>query len=300
MKIIEQIDFKSIIALLSEKILNWYEVGVKAIPNLIAAIAIFVLFALLSKLTKKIVSKTLPRITKNQAVIDLLKTISSFLILILGLFIALGILNLDKTVTSILAGAGVIGLALGFAFQEIASNFVSGILIAFREPYRLGDIVEVDNYFGEVIRINLRTTSIMTFEGLEVLIPNKYMFTKPFINLTTTPQRRVDISVGVSYADDLDKVESVTKEALEKIKDRISYKEVEVFFDEFGGSSINLNARVWVSYPANQAYLVAKHTAIKNIKKAYDENGITIPFPIRTLDFGIKGGKELQEQLSES
>lgn len=282
---ISNIKIQGMTDLLTNKLIGWYESGIKIIPNLIIAIIVFIFFLIISRIIKNIASRLLPKITKNIAVIDLLKSITTFSVNLLGLFIALEILNLEKTVTSILAGAGVLGLALGFAFQEIASNFVSGVLIAFREPYKLGDIVEVDNYFGEVTKINLRTTSIMTFQGLETLIPNKYMFTKPFINFTTTPRRRLDIAVGVSYSDDLNKVEQVTKKALDNIDQRIKGEEIEVFFENFGSSSINLQARVWIHYPGNQDYLKARHKAIMSIKKAYDENDITIPFPIRTLDF---------------
>lgn len=292
-----QVNMANTFDLLLEKLISWYEIAIKSIPNLIAALVVFFIFLILAKVTRKVSKELLPKISKNKAVTNLLNTISYFSVLAIGLFIALEILNLDKTVTSILAGAGVIGLALGFAFQEIASNFVSGILIAFREPYKLGDIVEVDNFFGEITAINLRTTSITTFQGLEVLIPNKYMFTKPFINLTTTPQRRIDLTIGVSYGDDLEKVEKVVTKALENVQDRINDQEVEVFFKEFGSSSIDLSARVWVQYPGNQTFLKAKHQAIMSVKKAFDENNITIPFPIRTLDFGIKGGKQLSESL---
>ncbi len=215
------ITIKNVFLLLSEKIINWYEIVIKSIPNIIAALIVFFIFYFLAKIIKNLSTRILPRMTKNKAVIELMRTIIHFLIVSLGLFVSLEILNLEKTVTSILAGAGVIGLALGFAFQEIASNFVSGILIAFREPYKLGDIVKVDNYFGEIIKINLRTTSIMTFQGLEVLIPNKYMFTKPFINLTTTPHRRVDLTVGVSYSDPLEEIEDIVKKALESVEERV-------------------------------------------------------------------------------
>lgn len=278
-------DIDSALSLLSEKITVWYEIMVKSIPNILVAIIVFTIFLFLAKLVKNIVKKILPRITKNKAVINLLKSISYFIVLAIGTFTALEIMNLEKTVTSILAGAGVIGLALGFAFQEIASNFVSGILIAFREPYQSGDIVEINEYMGEVTGINLRTTSITTFQGLEVIIPNKDMFTKPFINYTTTPQRRLDIEVGVSYSDDLKDVVEITKNALKDITGRIKNKEIEVFFYEFGASSINLSARIWINYPGNQNYLIAQHEAIIKIKEEFDNNNITIPFPIRTLDF---------------
>ena len=283
MNIIEKIELKSIFSLLEERLVSWYEIVIKSIPNIIASIFIILIFIFLAKLARKVFSKVLPRISKNEAVTSLLDTIIYFIIILIGFFVSLEILNLDKTVTSLLAGAGVLGLALGFAFQEIASNFVSGIFIAFREPYKLGDIVQLDQHFGKITNINLRTTSITTFQGLEIIIPNKHMFTKPFTNFTTTPKRRIDVEVGVSYEDDLEKVEKVTKEALLNINEIIKDEEPEVFFKEFADSSINLVARIWIHYPENQAFLKARHKAIINIKKHYDKNGISIPFPIRTI-----------------
>ena len=286
--LMKNVDFKNSLVILGNKIELWYENSINIIPNLVAAFLVLLIFIVIGKIIKKLSGRLLPKITKNKSVINLLQTMIYAFIMLLGLFVSLEILNLEKTVTSILAGAGVIGLALGFAFQEIASNFVSGVFIAFRRPYKLEDIVEIDDYFGKVTDINLRTTSITTFQGLEVLIPNKYMFTKPFINLTTTPHRRIDIAVGVSYSDDLEKVEKVTKEALQEINERVKDRPIEVYFNEFGASSINLSARVWINYPKNQAYLRATHEAIILIKKAFDKNKISIPFPIRTLD--VNGG----------
>jgi len=271
--------------LLMEKLIFWYEISVKSIPNLVVAVIVLVLFAFMAKTVRKTVKKILPKILNTKSVVDLIGTVAYISILFIGIFTCLEILGLEKTVTSILAGAGVIGLALGFAFQEIASNFVSGILIAVLEPYQVGDIVKVEEFEGEVTHIELRTTCITTYQGLEVFVPNKDMFTKAFINYTSTPKRRVDIEVGVAYSDDLELVEKVTKEALNDLEFRILESPVEVFFHEFGESSINFTARVWVQYSNASIFFRSRHEAIMKIKKAFDQNGITIPFPIRTLDF---------------
>ncbi|MEZ4846375.1 MAG: mechanosensitive ion channel [Bdellovibrionota bacterium] len=94
------------------------------------------------------------------------------------------------------------GLALGFAFQEIASNFVSGVIISFRKPYQIGDIIKIQSYEGSVKAIDLRYTTMTTFKGLEVIIPNKNMMTEILTNYTTTPDRRVELSIGVAYDSD--------------------------------------------------------------------------------------------------
>ena len=92
----------------------------------------------------------------------LVKTVIYVLILGIGLFAALSVLNLDGTVTSLLAGAGIIGLALGFAFQDIAANFISGVLLSTRHPFGIGDIIETNDFFGTVQKLNLRNTIILT------------------------------------------------------------------------------------------------------------------------------------------
>ncbi|CBW25369.1 putative transport-related inner membrane protein [Halobacteriovorax marinus SJ] len=280
----KKINTENIYSILQEKVVSWIGSLLKILPNIIVAFSVILLFILLSHLVKKISTPLLRRFFKSRTVVDLIGTSIYLTILLVGVFISLEVLHLEKTVTSLLAGAGVIGLALGFAFQEIASNFVSGIFIAFKEPYQVGDIVEIDSYLGEVKKISLRTTSIMTFQGLEVLIPNKDMFTKPFINYSTTPTRRLDIKVGVSYSDDLELVTEVTKKALEEIDGRVETSEVEVHFEEFGDSSINLCAKVWIHFTKNYNFFNSRHQAILSIKKHYDENAITIPFPIRTIE----------------
>lgn len=279
------------------KVNQWFAGAVEFTPLLLASAIVFALFIILSRIASKFVCRFGDRFSKNPAATNILSSIASIVIVLLGLFVVLGMLKLDKTVTSLLAGAGVIGLVLGFAFQEIAANFLSGVVIAFNSPYRKGDIVEVDSFFGEVTDIGLRTTRIMTFQGLDVLVPNKTMFTQALINYTKTDERRLDIEVGVSYADDLRKVGRVAREALEGIENRLMDRPVEVYFTEFGDSSINLSARVWVPYPKNQSYVKARHQAVIAIKEAFDESGITIPFPIRTMDFGIKGGEKLKEMM---
>jgi small conductance mechanosensitive channel len=219
------------------------------------------------------------------------------LVLLVGLFGALSVLHLDKTVTSMLAGAGIIGLALGFAFQDIAANFLSGVVMAVQRPLRTGELVETSGHLGVVEHIDLRTTELRNMQGLQVIVPNKDIFQSALINYTRNGSRRVDLSVGTSYGDDLEKVERITIEAVQGIGDLVPDKEVELFFNEFGDSSINHEVRFWIEAKGNKHYNDMRSRAIKAIKAAYDREGIMIPFPIRTLDFGIKGGEKLDSML---
>lgn len=290
-------DLQKPVTLVSDKLETWINGLISMLPNLLGAILVLFAFYLLARLLRKGTEKLFSRFSANQAVIGLISTTIYIIILAAGLFVALGILELDKTVTSLLAGVGIVGLALGFAFQDIASNFISGIFIAFRQPFKVGDIIENEDYLGTVQEINLRTTTIRTFQGLEVLIPNKQLFQNVVINYTNTEDRRVDLPVGVSYGDDLAKVKDITLEAVKHLESIDQSKEVTLFFNEFGSSSINFYVRFWAKSPRQPDFLLAQSDAIMAIQDAYNKNDITIPFPIRTLDFGIKGGVTLSEMV---
>ena len=283
------------VTLITDKIESWLEQLIVLLPNLVIAIVVTVIFILLAKTFRNVGQKVLRRISHNHAVNNLLVTVIYVAVLTIGFFVALTIVGLDGAVTSLLAGVGIVGLALGFAFQDIAANFISGVLIAVGQPFRVGDIIKSGDNFGTVTDINLRTTTVRTFQGIEVLIPNKNLFQEVVENYTNTHDRRVDLTVGVSYGDDLEKVKELTVEAIKNLKSIDTRREVSLFYSEFGDSSINFSVRFWAKTAGQFDYLQAQSDGIMAIKRVFDENDITIPFPIRTLDFGIKGGEKLSE-----
>lgn len=278
-----------------EKVESWIDGFIAMIPNMIVAVLTFIIFLLLAKYGSKIAIKIFSKTSNNTALKNLLSTVVHWSILGLGVFIILGILGLEKAVTSLLAGVGVVGLALGFAFQDIAANFVSGIILAFRKPYRIGDVIEINDVMGKVLRTNLRVTVMETFQGQEVFIPNKELLQGNIVNYSSLTHRQIIIACGISYAEDLEEVESVVRKAILELEGLIRKDDLIFDYEEFGGSSINFYVRFWIEYPGEPGYLGMKSKAIKAIKKSFDQNNITIPFPIRTLDFGIEGGKTLSE-----
>jgi small-conductance mechanosensitive channel len=288
-------DLDKITNLITDKISGWGEAIIKLLPNIVMAAIVMVLGLYVAKFIRRLSVKLTNKISKNHTLSNLFSSIVYFSFIGIVLFTVLSILNLDKAVTSILAGAGILGLALAFAFQDIAANFMSGIFISFRKPLKVGDIVQIKEYMGKVKEINLRDTVVETFQGKTVIIPNKEVFQNPIENYTILRKRRFDLSVGVSYGDDLEKVRQITLDAVSDIAELSKDDEVNVFFVEFGDSSVNLSVRMWVGTTEQSTYNKVGSDAIIRIKKAYDANGIMIPFPIRTLDFGIKGGTTLSE-----
>lgn len=287
------LDLNGVYELVAGKLETWLNTTIEMLPNLALALLVLILFYVIGKVLRRFVRGLLEKVTTNKTVIDLAETVMSVIVIGIGIFFALSILNLDGTVTSLLAGAGIIGLALGFAFQDIAANFISGILLSIRHPFGIGDIIKSNDYFGTVQKLNLRNTMIKTPQGQIVYIPNKVVYENPFTNFTKNGERRIDLSCGISYGDDLEKVKKVATEAISTIEKRDKNRNVQFFFTEFGDSSINFVVRFWVKFARNTDYWNPKSEAIMKLKRAFDENDIMIPFPIRTLDFGIRGGEKL-------
>jgi len=286
--------------LLADKVMGWARDFILLLPNLAVAVAVLVGFWLLAKLARNLLHRLLRRVSHSEQVNRVLGQAVFLALVATGLFISLGILGLQKTVASLLAGAGIIGLALGFAFQDIAANFMAGIYLSIEHPFRAGHLIASKDIQGIVKRVHLRWTEIRTPQGQIILVPNKQIFENPITNFSATGQRRVDLKAGVSYGDDLEKVRRVAVQALEQMPSRRPDTEVELFFEDLSDSSINLVARFWIDFTSRQSdYLRAKSEAIERLKKAFDQNGITMPFPTRTLDFAVKGGESLSQTLEE-
>ncbi len=279
------------------KLETWGDTFIALLPNLVVAIALVVVSWATAHFARKLVERLARRAKARNTIARLLGTFTSLIVLGAGLFIALGVLKLDKTVTSLLAGAGVIGLAVGFAAQNMTASFLSGTLISLRRPYREGDLIETADHFGVVERIDLRVTRLETPTGQIVLVPNKDILESPLVNYTMLGRRRVDVEVGVSYGDDLARARKVATEAVSEIPNRSPDTDVELFYGDFGSSSINFVIRFWIPFERQVQYLKARSEAIERIKRAFDDNDISIPFPIRTLDFGIRGGMTLTEAV---
>ncbi|TVP42934.1 MAG: mechanosensitive ion channel family protein [Mongoliibacter sp.] len=287
---------------LIDKLEGWAIAIVRLLPNLALAILVIFLGLLAAKVIRRFSKRQLTSFNVDKTITGFLSRILYIAVFIVGLVVALSILNLSGTVASILAGLGILGLALGFAFQDTAANFMSGIYITFKQPFAIGDVIATQNdTMGNVVDINLRVTKVKTFDGPIVYVPNRFLFEDDFTNFTESGQRRLRVACGVSYGDDLEKVENIVLEALEDTPGRIKDQEITIHWTEFGDSSIDFTANIWLDYTReNKAFVGAKNYAFKAIKKAFDENDIMIPFPIRTLDFGIKGGVAFKEELKAS
>lgn len=285
--------------LLTEKLEGWLHSLVVMLPNILIAAVVLGLGYLATGYVRKWVSKLVNRFSSHRAVNSLVTNILTALFMIAVLILVLSILNLSEVVTTVVAGAGVAGLAIGLALQDPIMNLFSGVMMSTKAAFRIGDLIETNDYFGTITDISLRSTILITPQGEEVLIPNKDIYKNPLKNFTVSRKRRVDLSCGVSYGDDLKQVREVAIKAIEQGVKYDDDKPVELFYDEFGDSSINFKLRFWLQGPSLKDYMDARSEAMIALKNAFDEHDIMIPFPIRTLDFGIRGGEKLNDVLEQ-
>lgn len=273
--------------LLIKKLLNWMNSIIENLPNLILAFLVLLIAYFLANYISKLTLKLIGNRVKQKSVSTIIARLTTVVIVMVGLFLALGILNLSQTITSLITGAGVLGLVIGLALQGTLSNIISGIVISFREKIQIGNWIETNGFNGEIIDINLKNLTLKESDNNLVMIPNKIILENPMKNYSLTPYIRVDLSCGVGYESDLEFVEKLTKDTLEKTFEKIDEsKPVEFFYTEFGDSSINFRCRFWIKGTKRVHTLNATNKAIIAIKKAFDKEGINIPFPIRTLQFG--------------
>jgi small-conductance mechanosensitive channel len=295
----KNLTFPSLISQTANKIIGWGKTGFHYLPNFVVAVIILIIFYFIGKLIRKLVARILHSITDNHTVVDLVETISGVVIIIVGIFLALAVVNLNGIVTTLLAGAGIIGLALGFAFRDVTANFIAGIIISIRQPIKKGNIIKCQSHYGTVQKINLRCTLVRTTQGQIVYIPNQTMLGKPLINYSQTGERRIDLACRVSLADDLEKAKRIAVEAVESLNNYNKHREVQFIYVEFGEYSVNFMLRFWVHFRQNMDYLAARSDAIIAITQRFDEEGLKIPFPVRTLDYDVRRGEKLSTMLAD-
>lgn len=272
-----------------EKLQSWLDSLVVNIPNIIIAIIVFIIALVASKYISRLALRLLERTKLQHSMKNLIAKIVSMVVVLMGLFLILGILDLGKALNTILAGAGVVGLAVGLALQGALANTYAGIVLSYIKHIKFGDWIETSDFEGEVVNIDLRAVTLKQPDNNLVYIPNKLVVENPIKNFSTTAQSRVILECGVGYASDLRAVRELVVQTISSSFEAVSNKEDVIFlYKEFGDSSINFETRFWINSTSAIEVARAKTKAIIEIKEAFDKNGINIPFPIRTLHFPEK------------
>lgn len=218
----------------------------------------------------------------------ILRRVMTTVVLVVTIAWALSELGLDLRM--VLGAAGVLTVAIGFAAQTSVSNLISGVFLMIEQPFSVGDVIEVSGTTGEVLSIDSMSVKLRTFQNLLVRIPNETMLKANVTNLTHFPLRRYDMMIGVAYREDIARVRDVLREVAYSNPKCLAEPRPLIIFLGFGDSALQLQFSIW----ATQAnYLEMRTSMHEDVKRAFDEHGIEIPFPQRTVhwvELDDKGG----------
>jgi len=282
----EKFSIQDSLTKLWDKLDGWFDAIILKLPNIAMAILVMIIFYFIARGLRKLFKNVLLQRISQVSIQDIIAKTVFVTVILIGFFVALGILDLDKVLTSILAGAGVIGLAVGLALQGTLSNTFGGLLLSFMPNIKIDDFITNGDASGFVEEISLRNIVIKTAENNTVVIPNSNFVDGAFTNYSLTKRGRIFVNCGVGYESDLEAVEKLTVKIISENFVQKKNEEVEFFYTEFGDSSINFMVLFWADVVNKKQEHAARHEAVKLIKKHFDAKDINIPFPIRTLDFG--------------
>lgn len=247
---------------------------VEFLPRLGAGLAVLFVGWLASRWLVGIVGRGLARRKADRELTVLLQLLTRWGTLALALVLALEQVAPGRF-GGLIAGLGVAGFTLGFALQDVAKNFVAGVLLLLQQPFQIGDAIEVAGHSGEVLDISLRTTELRTFDGRNVLIPNADVFTRPIVNFTRAPRRRLEWTLRVAAEADLDRAVRAALEALRGVPGVLADPAPQVAFRAFEPGGLGLTAHCWVEAAAVDL-LEAEHQGVRRLKAAFDEAGVKI------------------------
>lgn len=206
------------------------------------------------------------------------KNIVLYVFVLSTIFAFLGTFDID--LTGILAAAGIMGIAIGFAAQTSVSNIISGFFLIADKPFEIGEAIEIDGQSGHILDIGLMSTRIRTFDNRYLRLPNSMVANAKIVNLSRYEIRRLDIPVGIAYKENISKAIEVLEIVIKSNEQILLEPDPLINITGFGDSSIDFEIRVWIQ---RSALFTVRSELIKSIKEAFDEAGIEIPFPHRTL-----------------
>jgi len=249
------------------------------LPNLLTALAIFIVSLYLARILSNLIRRVLRRRRAPEGVAHLLGQLALWTVIIAGTITAL---ERFFPVTAFLTGLGIIGFTVGFALQDIMKNFASGIILLLQQPFHVGETIGVKGFDGTVLAIDLRSTEMRAADGRVVILPNADVLANPIVNYSRANERRVDFSLNLSHNCEPGAVRKIILEAIEEVEGFVREPEPVIVFNSLTDSALELNGNFWINVTKNDP-LHAKDTILLKVKSAFNEQGIEIPHPVQTV-----------------
>lgn len=255
------------------------------LPNVVLALIVFAIFFFVARAIKKVV-RNLTRDRRQARNLGMvLGRLAQGTTILVGLFIALSIVIPSLKASDLVQLLGISGVAIGFAFRDILQNFLAGILILLTEPFRIDDQIVFKDFEGTVENIQTRATTIKTYDGRRIVIPNSELFTNSVTVNTAFDKRRLEYDIGIGYGDDIDEARRLILEAIHETDGVLETPAPDAIVVELAGSTVNIRARWWVQPPRRADVLDLQDRVLTNIKNKLTANGVDLPFPTQQILF---------------
>ncbi|QEG25127.1 mechanosensitive ion channel family protein [Mariniblastus fucicola] len=258
--------------------------AIQAIPLVVFGVVILALTWMLAKLASYVGNRALGKRIPNSLLRWVATRAMMLPILIFGIYLVLRVSGLTQLALTVLGGTGLIGLIIGIAFQDIAENFLASVLISVQKPFRIGDAVHIEDFEGVVQRVTTRGTTLLTFEGNHVQIPNSKVYKATIENYTANPLRRIHFDVGIGYDDPASKAQEIVLGVLKQHSATLMDPTPRVLIESLGASTVNLRSFFWIDGAKNN-WLSVRSSCMRIAKQALLQDGISLPDEAREVIF---------------
>ncbi|MDV6373130.1 mechanosensitive ion channel family protein [Deinococcus arenicola] len=265
------------------RVQNLLQSFIVTIPNILIGLLVFVIFLLVAGLARSAVSKLAERTGQPKGIALVFSRIVSWLVIGVGVLVALTVVFPTLTAASLFGALGVSGVAIGFAFKDIFQNLLAGILILITRPFRIGDQIVSGSHEGVVEDIQVRATLLRTYDNRRVVIPNSELYTTRVAVNTAYPQRRLAVTVGIGYGDDIAAARKLILDTLHGLDGLLQDPAPSVLVKELGDFSVNLEVRFWIDPPIRKEAVETQDTVLEAIKNALPAAGFDLPFPTQQV-----------------
>lgn len=254
------------------------------LPGLAVGILVMVIFITLATPLSRLLVKPLTRATTSPLLRSVIQRSISTVVVLLGIYLFLFLAGLTGFAIAVVSGTGVVGLILGFAFRDIAENFISSLLLTVQRPFRIGDIVQINEFTGIIQKVTARATTLVDFDGNHIQIPNATIYKGVIKNLTANPLMRGNFIVGVGYDANVQQAQQIAQSVIASQSNVLIDPEPQVLIDNLGSSTYNIKVYFWVDVEKTSVLKMAS-LLMRNIVAAYTDAGISMPDDARERIF---------------
>lgn len=263
---------------------EYWQAFLHTLPRIVFALVVLLVLILVARKVGQLVTSRLNQKAKDPLFGRFVANLIRYALFTCCLILFLHILGLTGIAGGLLAGAGISALIFGFAFKDIAENFLAGLILAFDRPFRLNDTVRIGEEVGHVMALNFRTTHVKTFDEKDVFIPNARIVKEPLVNLTRDGLIRLDFVVGIAYEDDITSAMTLMVREAAKIEGVYEDKMPFAVVEEMATNTVNIRVFFWSqTEDYKKGVLVTKSEVMRQIKECLINNGFTLPANIQEL-----------------